>query len=104
MPAAVTTRAAPSHATRATDHSGSSEPRWTRRKSTASMTMLAVTRRGIAQERRRAATTPSVPAAHLRGSAAMERTIRVGDVDLAVLEEGAGGRPLLLVHGFTGAK
>ena len=34
----------------------------------------------------------------------MERTIRVGDVDLAVLEAGAGGRPLLLVHGFTGAK
>jgi len=28
----------------------------------------------------------------------------VGAVDLAVLEAGAGGRPLLLTHGFTGAK
>jgi pimeloyl-ACP methyl ester carboxylesterase len=28
----------------------------------------------------------------------------VGDVGLAVAEAGAGGRPLLLVHGFTGAK
>ncbi len=34
----------------------------------------------------------------------MERTIPAGDVDLAILEAGAGGRPLLLVHGFTGAK
>ncbi|MFN8019463.1 MAG: alpha/beta hydrolase [Acidimicrobiales bacterium] len=29
---------------------------------------------------------------------------RAGEVDLEVLEAGAGGRPLLLVHGFTGAK
>lgn len=37
-----------------------------------------------------------------------ERTIEVdgfgGGVSLAVAEAGAGGRPLLLVHGFTGAK
>lgn len=35
---------------------------------------------------------------------AEERTIAVGPVDLVVLEAGTGGRPLLLVHGFTGAK
>lgn len=34
----------------------------------------------------------------------MERTVAAGDVDLAILEAGAGGRPLLLLHGFTGAK
>jgi 3-oxoadipate enol-lactonase len=38
----------------------------------------------------------------------IERTIEVeghdGAVDLAVAEAGEGGRPLLLVHGFTGAK
>jgi pimeloyl-ACP methyl ester carboxylesterase len=28
----------------------------------------------------------------------------VGDVDLAIAEAGAGGRPFLLLHGFTGAK
>jgi pimeloyl-ACP methyl ester carboxylesterase len=36
------------------------------------------------------------------------RTITVagidGPIDLAIAEAGAGGRPLLLVHGFTGAK
>lgn len=32
------------------------------------------------------------------------RTVDVGDVALAVAEAGDGGRPLLLVHGFTGAK
>lgn len=32
------------------------------------------------------------------------RRVRAGAVDLAVVEEGEGGRPLLLVHGFTGAK
>lgn len=31
-------------------------------------------------------------------------TVTVGDVDLAIAEAGRGGRPLLLVHGFTGAK
>lgn len=30
--------------------------------------------------------------------------VPVGPVDLAVVEAGRGGRPLLLVHGFTGAK
>ena len=34
----------------------------------------------------------------------MERTITAGEIDLAILEAGAGGRPLLLVHGFCGAK
>jgi pimeloyl-ACP methyl ester carboxylesterase len=34
----------------------------------------------------------------------MERTVRAGEIDLAVLEAGAGGRPLLLLHGFAGAK
>jgi pimeloyl-ACP methyl ester carboxylesterase len=33
-----------------------------------------------------------------------ERTISVGSIDLAVAEAGAGGRPFLLLHGFTGAK
>lgn len=32
------------------------------------------------------------------------RTVRVGDIDMCVAEAGAGGRPLLLLHGFTGAK
>lgn len=32
------------------------------------------------------------------------RRIDIGPVELEVLEAGAGGRPLLLVHGFTGAK
>jgi pimeloyl-ACP methyl ester carboxylesterase len=33
-----------------------------------------------------------------------ERSVTVGDVSLAIAEAGAGQRPLLLVHGFTGAK
>jgi 3-oxoadipate enol-lactonase len=33
-----------------------------------------------------------------------ERQIDVGDVSLAIAESGAGQRPLMLVHGFTGAK
>lgn len=32
------------------------------------------------------------------------RTVPVGPIDLAVAEAGRGGRPLLLVHGFTGWK
>ena len=32
------------------------------------------------------------------------RRLTAGDVELEVLEAGAGGRPLMLVHGFTGAK
>ena len=32
------------------------------------------------------------------------RAVAVGDVELAVAEAGQGGRPLLLLHGFTGAK
>jgi len=32
------------------------------------------------------------------------RSVKVGDVDLAIAETGRGGRPLLLQHGFTGAK
>jgi pimeloyl-ACP methyl ester carboxylesterase len=33
-----------------------------------------------------------------------KRTIDCGDVGLAILEAGEGGRPLLLVHGFAGSK
>src|SRR5215470_20436004 len=33
-----------------------------------------------------------------------ERLVDLGDVQLSVAEAGAGQRPLLLVHGFTGAK
>lgn len=32
------------------------------------------------------------------------RRVRTGDVELDVAEAGVGGRPLLMVHGFTGAK
>ncbi len=32
-----------------------------------------------------------------------ERSVDVGPVELAIREAGVGGRPLLLVHGFTGA-
>jgi pimeloyl-ACP methyl ester carboxylesterase len=32
------------------------------------------------------------------------RTLAVNDVELEIVEAGAGGRPLLLVHGFGGAK
>ncbi len=33
-----------------------------------------------------------------------ERQVDLGDVSLALAESGAGQRPLMLVHGFTGAK
>src|SRR5579864_1139716 len=33
-----------------------------------------------------------------------ERTLDAGGLSIAISEAGAGGRPLLLVHGFTGAK
>src|SRR5215471_13597475 len=33
-----------------------------------------------------------------------ERAVAVGDVELSIAEAGSGQRPLLLVHGFTGAK
>src|SRR5215472_13615584 len=33
-----------------------------------------------------------------------ERQVNLGDVQLAIAEAGAGQRPLLIVHGFTGAK
>lgn len=36
--------------------------------------------------------------------AVSERAVEVGDVRLSIAEAGAGQRPLLLVHGFTGAK
>ncbi|MGH2684447.1 MAG: alpha/beta fold hydrolase [Actinomycetota bacterium] len=32
------------------------------------------------------------------------RTVRVGEVELSVAEAGEGGRPFLLLHGFTGSK
>jgi 3-oxoadipate enol-lactonase len=32
------------------------------------------------------------------------RKVQLGDVELAIAEAGIGGRPLLLLHGFTGAK
>ena len=32
------------------------------------------------------------------------RSVRTGDISLEITEAGAGGRPLLMVHGFTGAK
>src|SRR5687768_8869044 len=34
----------------------------------------------------------------------MTRTVAIGDVALVIDEAGAGGRPLLLVHGFTGSR
>ena len=33
-----------------------------------------------------------------------ERSVDIGSIRLTIAEEGAGGRPLMLVHGFTGAK
>ena len=33
-----------------------------------------------------------------------KRTVDLGTVQLAIAESGAGGRPFLLLHGFTGAK
>lgn len=35
---------------------------------------------------------------------ATTRSVRAGDITLEIAEAGAGGRPLLMVHGFTGAK
>jgi pimeloyl-ACP methyl ester carboxylesterase len=40
----------------------------------------------------------------LGGAEVIVRAVRVGDVELVVAEAGTGGRPLLLVHGFGGAK
>lgn len=37
-------------------------------------------------------------------SAVRERAVAVADLPLAIAEDGVGGRPLLLLHGFTGAK
>src|SRR5688572_28776618 len=34
----------------------------------------------------------------------VSRTVAVGEISLAILEAGAGGRPLMLVHAFTSAK
>ena len=36
--------------------------------------------------------------------ATIARGVQLGDVRLAIAEAGAGGRPVMLVHGFTGAK
>src|SRR5262245_15631015 len=33
-----------------------------------------------------------------------ERSVDIGSIHLTIAEEGVGGRPLMLVHGFTGAK
>lgn len=33
-----------------------------------------------------------------------ERSVDIGSIRLTIAEEGVGGRPLVLVHGFTGAK
>ena len=33
-----------------------------------------------------------------------ERSVDIGSIRLTIAEEGVGGRPLMLVHGFTGAK
>ena len=33
-----------------------------------------------------------------------ERSVDTGSIQLTIAEEGVGGRPLMLVHGFTGAK
>src|SRR6188472_708809 len=38
------------------------------------------------------------------GPGVEQRQVDVGDVSLTVAEAGIGGRPLLLVHGFTGSK
>ena len=45
----------------------------------------------------------SVPAEEASMTATI-RSVRVGDVSLEIAEAGVGGRPLLMVHGFTGAK
>jgi pimeloyl-ACP methyl ester carboxylesterase len=39
-----------------------------------------------------------------QGSDVDERTIDLGEVSLRIAEAGQGGRPFLLVHGFTGSK
>ena len=44
-----------------------------------------------------------VPAGGL-GPGVEVREVTVGDVTLSIAEAGQGGRPLLLVHGFTGSK
>jgi pimeloyl-ACP methyl ester carboxylesterase len=36
--------------------------------------------------------------------ATISRGVQLGDVRLAIAEAGTGGRPIMLVHGFTGAK
>ena len=33
-----------------------------------------------------------------------QRTVDLGDVELSIAESGVGQRPLLILHGFTGAK
>ena len=33
-----------------------------------------------------------------------ERSVDLGDIEMTVLEDGIGGEPLMLVHGFTGLK
>ena len=38
------------------------------------------------------------------GALATVRTLQVGDLEFEVVEAGVGGSPLLLVHGYTGAK
>ena len=68
-------------------------------------------RRGQSRRRTRPPPTTtgalmSPPVARPRGGrmTATIRSVRAGDVTLEIAEAGAGGRPLLLVHGFTGAK
>src|SRR3954452_10231452 len=39
-----------------------------------------------------------------KGVTASTRGVSVNGLQLAIAEAGEGGRPLLLVHGFTGAK
>ena len=38
------------------------------------------------------------------GAGVTERSLAVGDIEIGFAEAGAGGRPLLLLHGYTGAK
>ncbi len=46
----------------------------------------------------------SVAASNVPGTGVPTRAVEVGEVVLEIAEAGRGGRPLLLVHGFTGAK